>query len=145
MTVEIVQQRRALCFGHVLEAQREGAVDVECLSAGLAVGANDWMLDLVVRLLAEVEAHRGGTIFLGARRVDAVRATGAVHRSQPRPSARRLRRRVSQRCGLIVRVRSVTGKCIFRPLALRSGLVSSSATVIGAYLSSQTVARSWLT
>src|SRR5437764_7471730 len=31
------------------------AVDVECLSAGLAVGANDWMLDLIVRLLAGVE------------------------------------------------------------------------------------------
>jgi len=56
--------------------------------------------------------------------------------------ARRLRRRVSPRRGLIVRVRSVT---IFRPLTSRSGLVSSSATVLGVYLSSQTVARSWLT
>src|SRR6516225_10790101 len=74
MTVEIVQQRRALCLGHVLEPQREGTVDVECLSAGLAMGANDWVLDLVVRLLAEVEAHRGGTVFLGPRRVAAVRA-----------------------------------------------------------------------
>src|ERR1700736_4058884 len=41
------------------------------------------MLDLIVRLLAEVEAHRGGTVLLGARRVDAVRPPGAVHRSQP--------------------------------------------------------------
>src|SRR6516162_7528549 len=83
MIVEIVQQRRALCLGHVLEAQREGAVDVGCLSAGLAMGANDWMLDLVVRLLAESEADRGGTVFLGARRVAAVRPPGAVYCSQP--------------------------------------------------------------
>ena len=59
--------------------------------------------------------------------------------------ARRLRRRVSPRHGLTDRVRSVTGKCIIRPLTSRSGLLSSSAAVIGAYLSSQTVARSWLT
>src|SRR6516225_2192160 len=47
------------------------------------MGANNWMLDLVLRLLAEVEAHRGGTVFLVTRRVAAVRPPGAVYCSQP--------------------------------------------------------------
>ena len=91
-------------------------------------------------------SRRGGRI-VGRKRTDNP-AEFAAHPSRRGDSRGRARGGCSGtfRRGMASRtVRSVTGKCIFRPLTSRSGLLSSSATAIGAYLSSQTVARSWLT
>ena len=49
MLIEPAQQRRALLLGHVLEADRAVAVDIEALASGLDMGTHDQVLDFAMR------------------------------------------------------------------------------------------------
>ena len=64
----------ALDLGHLLEADREGAVDIERLIAGLDMSAHYRMLD--PRPLAEMEAHRSGAVAVRAFGGGSVGAAG---------------------------------------------------------------------
>src|SRR5580704_15157058 len=77
---QVVEQRRALLLGHVLEADREGAVDVERFATGLDMSADDRMLDLAVRVLAIVEPHRLVAGIVTTHRVEPIGPARAVYR-----------------------------------------------------------------
>src|SRR5262249_59758861 len=80
MLIEPTQQRRALLLGHVLEADREVAVYIETLAAGLDMGAHDRVLDFAARLFGVADRHRRGQPDAGAGGVDAIDAAGTVNR-----------------------------------------------------------------
>src|SRR6516162_886304 len=58
MLIEPAQQRRALLLGHVLEADREVAVDIKALASGLDMSTHDRVLDFAVRLIGVSDRHR---------------------------------------------------------------------------------------
>src|SRR5215469_144530 len=81
--IEPAQQRLALLLGHVLEADREVAVDIEALASGLDMRAHDRVLDFALRLFGISDRHRRGQPDEGPGGVDAIDAAGAVNRGQP--------------------------------------------------------------
>src|SRR5262249_26106782 len=83
MLIEPTQQRRALLLGHVLKADREVAVYVETLTAGLDMGAHDRVLDLAMRLFGVADRHRRAQPGAGRGAVDAIDAAGTVNRGHP--------------------------------------------------------------